>query len=265
MIEYDFRRCKLCQEQTGKPKYTLHQMTVYACTSCDFHYIDALDAYPDDIAEKSLLTTKALEFINKQLPQNRAQLQQHLQFVLSITPVVEKHCLDIGTGVGVFPALLKDAGALPLAIEPQQTFREYANDVFGVTSRRELVDNPYWQEQFEETFDLVTIWDTLEHDNFPAKTITAACRLLKPGGYLFVDTPSRDSLFYRISEWFYRFSRGTGAQPLNKIYSPKPYRHKQVFTKKQLWWLLGKNALEIINQSPYHNAKKKFVVASRRT
>ena len=264
MIEYDFRRCKLCEEHSAAPKYPLHQMTLYACMACDFHYIDALDTYADDVAAGSLLTTEARHFINRQLPRNRAQLHQSLRFVESIIPVAGKRCLDIGTGVGVFPALLKDAGAEPLAIEPQQIFREYAHAVFGVTSRRERVDDPYWQEQYAESFDLVTIWDTLEHDNFPAETVRAACHLLKPGGYLFLDTPSRDALFYRCSEWLYRFSRGTGAQLLSKLYSPRPYRHKQIFTKKQLWWLLQRNALRIVAQSPYHNAQRKFVVAARK-
>ena len=264
MTEYDFSRCKLCAEYAAAPKYQLKQMTLYACGNCDFHYIDALDTYVDEAVEGPLLTAKARRFIEQQLPQNRVQLEQHLRFVESVTAVAGKRCLDIGTGVGVFPALLKDADAEPQAIEPQQIFREYAQEVFGVTSRPERVDDPYWQEQFAETFDLVTLWDTLEHVNFPADTVRAASRLLKAGGYLFLDTPSRDSFFYRSSEWSYRFSRGTRALLLNTFYSPKPFRHKQIFTKQQLWWLLEGCGLRVVGQSPYYNKKKKFVVVARK-
>ena len=80
----------------------------------------------------------------------------------------------------------------------------------------------------------------LEHVNFPAETLHDAYNVTKPGGWLFLDTPRRDALFYRISEWSYRLSGGANALFLESLYSPLPFRHKQIFTLRQLRQLAEK-------------------------
>ena len=261
---YDFSRCKLCGESSAVPKYRLKQMSLYACGSCDFHFIDALDDFPEEKSGASLLTEQARSFIAGQLPQNRIQLNKNLQFIRAHVSLTGRRCLDIGSGAGMFPALLREAGALPDGIEPQQIFREFAQEKFQLDLRRELIDDPCWQHEYADYFDVVTLWDTLEHVNFPAETLKAAGRILKPGGFLFLDTPSRDSFFYRLSEWSYRFSLGNKPLFLNKFYSPKPYRHKQVFTSLQLWTLLENSGITVVGRSAFHHPKRKLAIAGRK-
>lgn len=239
-------------------------MSIYVCAICDFHYIDALDPLLEEQPTKSLLTEKAKEFIENQLPQNAAQLKKNMEFIKAHVPLSGVACLDIGSGAGQFPALLKDEGAVSQGIEPQQIFREFAQEKYQLSLRSESVDDPCWQKEFAGYFDLITLWDTLEHVNFPAETLEAASRLIKPGGYLFLDTPSRDSFFYRASEWSYRFSLGTKPLLLNRIYSPKPYRHKQIFTTSQLWALLQHSGLSVIGRSTFHRSRNKLVIVCRK-
>ncbi len=262
---YDFQRCKLCGRQTANPKYRLQQMTLYACSECDFHFIDQLDAFPDAQPQATLLTEKARHFIASKLPRNAAQHEKNRRFVAAHLPLTGRHCLDIGSGAGLFPSLLQAAGAVPQGIEPQQIFREFAMEKYQLSLRPELIDAPYWQNQHRENFDLVTLWDTLEHVNFPSETLKAANRVLKPGGYLFLDTPSRNSPFYRVSEWSYRCSRGKNPLLLNSLYSPQPYRHKQLFTKTQLWQLLASCGFSVVGRSTRHRCWNKLVVACRKT
>lgn len=261
---YDFSRCKLCGESMAAPKYKLKKMVLYACSNCDFHFIDALDDFPDNRPDEKLLTEKARNFIAGKLPQNAKQLEKDLQFVKSHVALPGKRCLDIGSGVGLFASMLQKEDAVVFGIEPQQIFREFAQEKYQLDTSSELIDAPYWQKGYANSFDVVTLWDTLEHVNFPTETLHAAWRVIKPGGYLFLDTPSRDSLFYRSSEWSYRFSTGTKPLLLNKLYSPKPYCHKQIFTKTQLWTLLEACGFSIIDQSSLHRANKKFVVACQK-
>jgi 2-polyprenyl-6-hydroxyphenyl methylase/3-demethylubiquinone-9 3-methyltransferase len=261
---YDFNRCKLCGKTAAAPKYKLKQMTLYVCASCDFHYIDALDELPPVQPDKTLLTDKAEAYINSQLPQNSIQLKKNLQFVKAHVSLAGRHCLDIGSGAGVFPAFLQEAGAEAQGIEPQQIFREFALKKFQLRLRAEPIDEPCWQNEHAEYFDVVTLWDTLEHVNFPLETLKAACNVIKPGGHLFLDTPSRDSFFYRASEWSYRLSGGTKPLLLKTLYSPKPFRHKQIFTAAQLWELLECCGFNNIERSSLHRSKNKLVVACRK-
>lgn len=262
---YDFRRCKLCGHHTAEPAYRLKQMTLYACADCGFHYIDALDEFPADDADKSPLTATARSYIESRLPQNQRQLNKALEFVRAHILPAGRQCLDIGAGAGQFPALLRDAGAVVFGIEPQQVFRDFARERFQVNLRRELIDAPYWQQGFAGHFDVVTLWDTLEHVNFPGETLQAASRVLKPGGLLFLDTPSRSAWFYRASEWSYRLSLGRSPMLLNSLYSPRPYRHKQMFTPAQLKALLEGCGLEIINRTALQRTRNKLVLACRKS
>lgn len=261
---YDFSHCKLCKKNNAVLKYKLKKMSLYACSDCDFHYINALDDFPEEKPDETLLTDKARNFIESKLPQNTQQLKKDLQFVETHVSLPGARCLDIGSGVGLFAALLKEAGSDPRGIEPQQIFREFAQEKYQLTTNKELIDDPHWQNDYRDYFDLITLWDTLEHVNFPTETIRDAVNLLKPGGYLFLDTPSRDSLFYRSSEWSYRLSGGSKPLLLNRLYSPKPYRHKQIFTRVQLWMLLETSELTVVDESPLHRANKKFVVACQK-
>ena len=260
---YDFSRCKLCGE-SASPKYKLKQMVLYACAQCDFHFIDALDALPAEQPDTILLTEKARNYIEKQLPQNAVQLKKNLAFVKSQFDLSGKHCLDIGSGAGQFSSFLQEEGGKPQGIEPQQIFREFAQKRYQLDLKRELVEDYYRQDGYVGHFDLVTLWDTLEHVNFPAETLQAAFNLLKPGGFLFLDTPSRESIFYRASEWSYRISSGAKPALLNRLYSPKAYRHKQIFTKKQLWRLLEDCGFSDITLSTVHRSKNKMVVVCRK-
>ncbi|MCD6526489.1 MAG: class I SAM-dependent methyltransferase [Desulfuromonas sp.] len=211
-----------------------------------------------------MLTERARTFIESKLPQNSIQHKKNLQFVQAYVAPAGKHCLDIGCGAGLFPSLLQQTGAVARGIEPQQIFREFSLEKFQLSINHQLIDDHYWQKSYAEYFDVVTLWDTLEHVNFPVETLTAACRLIKPGGHLFLDTPSRDSFFYRVSEWAYRLSRGSKPLLLNSLYSAKPYGHKQIFTTAQLTALVENSGVTIVGRSSFHRSRNKLVIVCRK-
>jgi SAM-dependent methyltransferase len=52
-------------------------------------------------------------------------------------------------------------------------------------------------------FDVVTLWDVLEHVSSPTRALKVVHRWLKPGGWLFMNLPNSDSLAARVmgSRW----------------------------------------------------------------
>lgn len=241
---YDFARCKLCGATTASPKYLLKKTTVYACAICDFHFIDYLDSLPP---VSPPLDRKASDYIEGRLSTSEAQLRKNLLLVQRHVALSGMHCLDIGAGAGVFAQLLAEAGAFVQGIEPQGVFREFAGRKFGLELRGETIDMSHWQQDFAGYFDVVTLWDVFEHVNFPVDTLQNAFNVMKPGGWLFLDTPRRDALYYRIGEWSYRMSRGTNSRLLDSLYSPLPFRHKQIFTRRQLLDLMDKIGFSVIS------------------
>jgi len=264
---YDFQRCKLCGELTAHPRYQLKETSIRVCATCDFHFIGHLDIMPVDLPDTEVRTldVTAWNFIAKHLKKNRRILEGRLGLVNRHVPLEGAECLDIGAGVGLFSHLLEQAGATAYGIEPQLVFRQFATEKFGVTLQAETIEAPFWQEKYAGHFDVVTLWDTLEHLNFPVETLRDAIRVLKPGGMLFLDTPSRDSFYYKISEWSYRLSKGNNPLFLNSLYSAKPFRHNQIFSVQQLNDLFDRLGLDVIgqNRSGLFDASNKIVLVGK--
>ena len=264
---YDYKRCKLCAAYAASPKYTLKKTTVYACAACDFHFIDHLDSLPSDPAGDAAkpLDRTTWDYIEGRLPASGKQLRKNLLLVKGHISLTGAHCLDIGAGAGLFAHLLAEAGAVVQGIEPQGIFREFAQRKFGIALNGETIDARYWQQGFAGFFDVVTLWDVLEHVNFPAENLQNAYNVIKPGGWLFLDTPRRDTLFYRISEWSYRLRGGANSRLLGSLYSPLPFRHKQIFTLRQLLKLVGKIGFSVTSmQSSFFRPHNKMVLVCRK-
>jgi 2-polyprenyl-6-hydroxyphenyl methylase/3-demethylubiquinone-9 3-methyltransferase len=259
---YDFSRCKLCGTHAASPKYRLKKTTVYACAACDFHFINHLDRLPPDSPP---LDRKAWDYIAGRLPDSEKQLRKNLLLVQRQLSLSGMQCLDIGAGAELFAHLLTEAGAVAQGIEPQGVFREFAERKFGQALHGETIDARYWQRGSANSFDVITLWDVFEHVNFPVETLENAYNVMKPGGWLFLDTPRRDALFYRVSEWSYRMSSGTNSLLLDSLYSPLPFLHKQIFTRRQLLDLMERIGFSVIRTHafflPLHN---KMVLACRK-
>lgn len=240
----DFRLCKLCAQSTAVPTYRLTAATVYVCRRCDFHAIDSLDPAAADTPPPPL-DRRQLAFIEERLAASAGRQQRQLDLVRSHLPLAGADCLDLGAGAGYFAHLLHTAGARVRAIEPQATLRCFARGRFALELRPETIDAPCWQQECAATFDLVTLWDVLEHLNAPAETLRDAAKVLRPGGWLFLDTPRRDAFWYRLGEWAYRCSGGNPVL-LDPFYSPLPYRHKQILTRRQLHALAERCGLQVL-------------------
>ena len=190
--EYVFSRCKLCAANAAIPRYKLKKTTVYACAACDFHFINHLDNLPSEpqVDATKSLDRKPWDYIKGRLPGSAKQLRKNLHLVNRHVNLSGAHCLDIGAGAGLFAHLLTEAGAIVHGIEPQSIFREFARRKFGIELSGETIDARYWQKDFSGFFDVITLWDVLEHVNFPAETLLNAYNITRPGGWLFLDTPA---------------------------------------------------------------------------
>jgi len=102
--------------------------------------------------------------------------------------------LDVGCGGGDFMLGMQQRGwqvrGLDISPVAVALARKKGLDVFqGQLSDVELED---------ESFDLVTMWDVLEHLHDPAAYLARVARLLKPEGRFVVTLPNPDGLDFRL-------------------------------------------------------------------
>jgi 2-polyprenyl-6-hydroxyphenyl methylase/3-demethylubiquinone-9 3-methyltransferase len=161
-----------------------------------------------------------------------------LQLVLQHCNLDNTMTLDIGAGLGQFVRLIQQQGATSLGIEPSPLRRAYALEAYGLHLNPQLANDGYWQAGYPQAFDLITLWDVIEHVDDPRSTLAAAAALLRPGGLICLDTPDRDVFSYRLSQVVNRLSSGTLPMFFSHFYSPVRYGHKQIFTRRQITDLL---------------------------
>lgn len=103
--------------------------------------------------------------------------------------------LDVGCATGSFVAAAKAAGfdARGIDISPEST--RYGREVLGLALE---VGDLYERQYPAETFDVVTLWATLEHLPDPNRFLTEARRVLAPGGRIAISVPNHASLAQRI-------------------------------------------------------------------
>jgi SAM-dependent methyltransferase len=106
--------------------------------------------------------------------------------------------LDFGCGGGSFLAEMRALGWQVTGIDISASTVCRVRDDFGV---RVLHGSLPHAELDNESFDVITMWHSLEHVHAPKEVLREAYRLLMPGGRLLVAVPNIDSLSYR---WFGR-------------------------------------------------------------
>ncbi len=141
--------------------------------------------------------------------------EHHLRPLERFTgPPAQRRLLDVGAYTGVFVEIATRHGWNAWGVEPsawavEQSRQRGLNMVSGTLETAGLDDN---------SFDVITLWDVIEHLTDPQSTLQEAWRILTPGGALIVHTIDMDSAFARAlgPRWpwlmemhLYYFSRRT--------------------------------------------------------
>lgn len=113
--------------------------------------------------------------------------------------------LDIGCAAGYFLKVAKDAGWETFGAEPAKWMSEYGNRHFGVNIKAGTLEDAKFPSDF---FDVVTMWDVLEHTTDPFSTLKEVNRIMKKGGVLIVNFPNIGDFLARLfgRKWWFILS-----------------------------------------------------------
>ena len=233
--------------------YKLKNANVFASEE-GFHFIDYLDPVeeiPPNI-DASQLTEEVASYIETQLQANAGKFSNQVHILEQHLPLRCARALDIGCGGGLFLSLLKAKGAEVTGIELSDSRAQYAKTKHGLEIQKRPIESDFWQKGFTNRFDAVTLWDVIEHVNYPMQALQSAANVLKPGGLLLIDTPCRDSFYHRFGAFTYRLSGGRYPTFLNAMYSSHLFGHKQIFSTGEMKTLFESVGLEVIDLHKFH-------------
>jgi len=233
--------------------YKLKNADVYVSPN-GFHFIDYLDPVEDISPEidASQLTDEVASYIETQLQANALKFNNQANILKKHLPLSNAKVLDIGCGGGLFLSLLKQEGAEVVGIELSDSRAQYAKAKHNLVIDKHPIENDHWQQGYLSHFDAATLWDVIEHVNYPQQTLQSAANVLKQGGLLLIDTPCRDSFYHQFGAFTYRLSGGKFPTFLNAMYSSHLFGHKQIFSTGEMKELFESVGLEIVDLHKFH-------------
>jgi len=109
--------------------------------------------------------------------------------------------LEIGPGIGAFAYLAKDAGFEVAAVEMDAECCRFLNQEVGIQTIHS--SDPRVALAPTQTYDVIAMWQVLEHLPDPLETLELAARCLSSGGILVVATPNPTSLQFRVFQGYW--------------------------------------------------------------
>jgi 2-polyprenyl-3-methyl-5-hydroxy-6-metoxy-1,4-benzoquinol methylase len=158
--------------------------------------------------------------------------ERHLRPLEKIAPPGDgRRLLDVGCHVGVFVEIAARHGWDAWGVEPSHWAAVQAQQA-GL----QVVEGTMGTAGFDDAlFDVITMWDVIEHLEQPSAEVSQAYRLLKPGGMLVAHTMDLDSLFARLMGWRWPW--------LMEM-------HLYYFTRRTLAMLMEKAGFEVLSVKP---------------
>jgi SAM-dependent methyltransferase len=111
--------------------------------------------------------------------------------------------LEIGPWMGIFSCNAKDAGFDVTAIELNRDCVGFLNTTLGITAIQSS-DPAATMHGMQETFEVITLWHSLEHLPAPWLVVQQAARRLAPGGILLVAIPNIESHEFAVMKQHWR-------------------------------------------------------------
>jgi 2-polyprenyl-3-methyl-5-hydroxy-6-metoxy-1,4-benzoquinol methylase len=226
--------CNLCGSDSIEPVWHKNGYELVRCTGCNLLFVANP---PDADALKKLYSFEA--GYHSELGSSSWAVEHHATEARRNLAVLMRHArqgklLDIGCSTGLFLELAKGAGFDARGLE-------YSPDSASVAQRKglDVEVGALTAERFKEhSFDVVTMWDVIEHLPDPQGTLALAARLLKPGGLFLAKTPNCDG-------WYPRLSLAV-AQKVGFWGHPDPPGHLFQFSSHTLTRLFEQNGLQAV-------------------
>lgn len=161
------------------------------CTTCGHfvavHDLDLAGLYEGEYMDSTYAGDRLRETFERimALPPERSDNLRRVERIQSFWDTAPGSVLDVGSGLGVFGARMKEAGWSCTALDPDPRSVRHAAEVVGVNA----VQADFNTADDLGRFDLVTFNKVLEHIDDPVAMLARARAFQAYGGIVYVEVP----------------------------------------------------------------------------
>ena len=188
---YQVNPCPTCGSTSDKVLFTKNGGEYSYCSNCEHIYLS-----------KSLKSEYLIDFYSNyptsSLDWHKNESEFYTRIYNSGLDMIQSSkgsgsLLDIGCSSGLFLSIASQRGFTCYGVEPNSMESSYAIDQ-GINILGKTVSDISRNQRF----DVITMWDVLEHIDSPSDFIFTLKKYLNPGGIVFVQIPTCDSIAARI-------------------------------------------------------------------
>jgi len=188
--------CNLCGHAEFLPLISKEGFDVVRCTQCDLVFV----ANPPEATELARLYSFDTGYHAK-LEVDPISTAFHAREAALNLGLLHRHArngrlLDIGCSTGLFLTAARKAGWPGQGLEYSPDSSRVAREVHGLDVKTGALTEDTFAPN---SFDVITLWDVIEHLPDPSATLKLISVLLAPGGLLVLKTPNVDGLYPRAS------------------------------------------------------------------
>jgi len=189
--------CGACEREVVFPQGVAQKHQIVRCMNCGLMY-----AYPRATAaiaqyvaagqtgaSMSLQTPEVIRAFDK--------LPDYEPIGLDLRKLLPRGrtLLEVGCHAGVLLDRFRGQGWSVSGVEPDGRAANFARSHYGLDVKASTLEDAGYDPA---TFDAVVMLHVIEHLDDPAGTVQAIARVLRPQGFLAVETPVYDTLMYRL-------------------------------------------------------------------
>ena len=224
--------CEVCTQTKATPIFMKHGYQFVRCAGCGHVFVAAHidnDALSRIYAEEFFRGRAYSDYVADEVL-HRKNFARHVQLLRSLKP--SGRCFEIGCAYGFFLDLARRYWDVE-GVEINADAVAYARERFGLNVHLgDLLD----LKTRQRAYDIVAMWDTIEHLREPAAYVRRVAEMLKPGGVLALTTGDVSSITARLQRRGWRL-----------YYPPEHLHYFSRATISRLLTSFGFNILRIRN------------------
>lgn len=232
MKENDLTACGICSHQEFSIRYRKKDFSLAQCHSCGVLY---RTPQPTSEEVRQLYTTAYYNpwHLEKEEAVKKIKMESFDRRLQEIQNYVHGgKILDVGCATGFFLEKAKSKGFDPYGLELSEFAFKQAHKTFGDHVFWGTIEDLFFENNF---FDVITMFDLLEHVTNPVTTLRCCRRILKPKGIIAAVLPDTSSM---------------SAKVMGKGWTHYKKEHLFYFSKQAIASLMEKESFEVIQIKP---------------
>jgi len=197
--------CECCGNPVSNSIYYFKKTNAlyYRCNNCSivFQNPQPIFEFTEEIYDGEHYHERYIKSEYIYLPTSRIYLKEiNGELKDKILNKSEIRLLDVGCGIGYFLHLAKTDGYDVQGADISKWAAKYAKEKYDIN----VIAGNFLETDFNDNYyDMVTLWQTIEHLPSPDLFLEKIYKIIKPGGYICIATPDSASWIAKIYKKFW--------------------------------------------------------------